>query len=90
METIWLELESNEMMTDEFMAFILFLDVHDMKRTTYIVEDYLIFEVTGKMTDKFNTQLGQLMLLYPITQSYDIDKSIMSNYDIWKEMSNIE
>ena len=90
METIWLELESAEMSTDEFMAFTLFLDVHNMKRTAYIVDDYLIFKIIGKMTDKFNTQLGQLMLLYPITQSYDIDKSIMSDYDIWKEMSNTE
>lgn len=88
METIWLELETDGMMTDEFMAFVSFLDIHDMKRTVYHVEDYLIFKVTGEITDKFNTQLGQLMLLYPITQSYDIDESIMSDYDIWKEMSN--
>lgn len=90
METIWLELETDGMMTDEFMAFVLFLDAHDMKRIVYHVEDYLIFEVTGKMTDEFNTQLGQLMLLYPITQSYDINESIMSDYDIWEEMSNTE
>ena len=90
METIWLELETDEMMTDEFMAFVLFLDAHDMKRTTYIVDDYLIFKIMGKVTDEFNTQLGQLMLLYPITQSYDINESIMSDYDIWKEMSNTE
>jgi len=78
------------MMTDEFMAFVYFLDVHNMKRIVYIVDDYLIFKIKGKMTDKFNIQLGQLMLLYPITQSYDIDESIMSDYDIWEEMSNVE
>ena len=99
METIWVKVYVNEMMANEFIAFLEFLRINKMKYTSYhgyeeagygIEEEPTIIniEVTGKMTESFNKNLSQYLYYQPIVQ-LDEEPDI-SDIDLIEEMSNID
>ena len=91
METIWLEIDGTEMMTVEYVAFVEFLSLHNMKYASYYNEmegDKIIMEVQGDMTEEFNTKLSQFIWFQPITQFEEEPE--VSDIDLITDMSNID
>lgn len=89
METIWLEIDGNEMMTTDFAVFLEFLSVYDTQYASYHGEDEkMIMEVKGDLTDDFNKTLSQFTYYQPIIQ-LENDPEI-SDIDLIEEMSNME
>lgn len=89
METIWLEIDGNEMMARDLAVFLEFLSVQDMQYASYYGEDYkMVMEVRGVMTDTFNDNIANFIYYQPITQ-LDEEPDI-SDIDLIDEMSNID
>ena len=99
METIWLEIDGSEMMTNEFVAFLEFLNLNKMKYAsyhgfsgkkdmTYLSGDEIVIEVTGNMNEDFNKELSTYMYYQPIVQLDEIPE--VSDIDLIADMSNID
>lgn len=89
METIWLEIEGNEMIATDLAVFLEFLSVNDMEYATYYGEDEsLIMEVKGEMTEDFNTKLSQFTYYQPIVQLDE--EPNLSDIDLIDEMTNMD
>lgn len=89
METIWLEIDTNEMMAIDFVTFIEFLNVHKMEYASYYgIDNEIFIEVEGDMTEAFNKQLSQFIYYQPIIQ-LDEEPDI-SDIDLIEEMSNMD
>jgi len=86
-ETIWLAIYSNEMMASDFITFLEFLNINDMKYTSYhgLEDDEIFINVTGNMTDIFNKQLSAITYYQSIIQ---IEEPEYSDIDLIEEMSN--
>ena len=89
MESIWLEIDGNEMMARDFAIFLEFLNVQDMKYASYYGEDYkMVMEVRGDMTDTFNDNIANFIYYQPIIQLDE--KPNISDIDLIDEMSNMD
>ena len=89
METIWLEINGNEMMTTDFAVFLEFLSINDMQYASYYGEDdKIVMEVRGVMTEDFDTKLAQFIAYQPITQLDE--KPEISDIDLIEEMTNMD
>ena len=89
METIWLEINGNEMMTTDFAVFLEFLSINNMQYASYYGEDdKIVMEVLGDMTDEFDTKLSQFIAYQPITQLDE--KPEISDIDLIDEMTNMD
>jgi len=87
MKTIWLEIDTDEMMAIDLVTFIEFLSVYKMEYSSYYgMESGIFMKVTGDMTDDFNKKLSQFIYYKPIVQ-LDIEP-LYSDIDLIEEMSN--
>lgn len=89
MESIWLEIDGNEMMTIDFAVFLEFLSVNDMQYTSYYdADEKIVMEVRGDITEDFDTKLSLFMAHQPIIQ-LDEEPDV-SDIDLIEEMTNID
>ena len=89
METIWLEIDGDEMMSISFVTFLEFLSAYNMKYASYYGEENkIIMEITGNMTETFNENLASLIYYHPITE-LDEEPEV-SDVDLIEEMSNMD
>lgn len=89
MESIWLEIDGDEMMAIDFTIFLEILSVYDMQYASYYDENNnIVMEVRGDMTESFNELLEAYMYYQPIIQ-LDEEPDI-SDIDLIEEMSNME
>ena len=89
METIWLEIDVDEVLLDAFIAFTEFLSINKMKYTAYYSEsDDIVVEVVGNMTDEFNKMLSSYIYYQSIIQLDEEPK--VSDIDIIEGMSSME
>ena len=89
MESIWLEIDGNEMMARDFAVFLEFLSVQDMQYASYYGEDYkMVMKVRGDITDEINENIANFMCYQPITQ-LDEEPDI-SDIDLIEEISNMD
>ena len=89
METIWLRVYADEVMTIDFVTFIEFLNVNKMNYKSYHSrESEIIMEVVGNMTIGFNKQLSQFIYYRPIIQLDE--EPYVSDDEIIEEMSNVD
>lgn len=89
METIWLEIDGNEMMANDFVFFLEFLNAYEMKYAFYYAEDEKKYiEVKGDITDEFDKVLSRFTYYQPIIQ-LDEEPEI-SDIDLIEEMSNMD
>ena len=88
MESIWLEIDGDEMMATDFAVFLEFLSINDMQYASYYGEDNtIVMEVHGDRTEDFNIKLSQFIWFQPIIE-LDEEPDI-SDIDLIEEMSNI-
>ena len=89
MASIWLEIDSSEMMANDYIVFMEFLSVYDMQYASYYGDEYkIIMELRGDMeVYGFNTKLSLFMVHQPIIQ-LDEEPDI-SDIDLIEEMSNM-
>ena len=89
METIWLEVDGDEMISIDFVTFLEFLSVYNMKYASYYGEENkILMEVTGEHTENFVENLAPLIYYHPITEL--TEEPDVSDIDLIEEMSNID
>ena len=89
METIWLEIDGDEMMATDFAIFLEILSVYDMQYASYYDENNnIVMEVRGDMTESFDEHLVAYMNYQPIVQ-LDEEPNI-SDIDLIEEMTNMD
>ena len=88
MESIWLEVDGSEMMAIDFATFLEFLNINKTQYASYYdMENNIVMEVRGDITEDFDTKLSLFIAHQPIIQ-LDEEPDI-SDIDLIEEMSNM-